>query len=140
MDIVTKSLLLSELVVNQLSNVPENNKLGYNDMKRLAKYLPNSIFEDKCCLWTGTNNKYINFYLNGRKISLHRLLYINYSDSLSDDEYLKFSCNNINTCCCIRHLIKIKYKNSIKVNDNKTTNNKKLDIDINDSDLFTINI
>ena len=112
------SELLTELLQKQLKNVPIDKKLRYADLKRLCKYLNVSIFDENICsLWKGyvTNTKniskgvYINFYFKGKKTSLHRLLYINFVDNLSVDEYLKFSCEHKGKCCNITHLKKFPY-------------------------------
>lgn len=111
--------LLKELITKQLNNVPIDKKLQYTDLKRLCKYVKGNIFDDnKCCLWSGyiTNSNsnikgtYINFYFKKKKAALHRLLYINFVDSLADDEYLKFNCHNKGKCCTIGHLRKFKYQ------------------------------
>ena len=52
-------------------------------------------------------NSYINFYFNGKKHALHRLLYINYIGELLDSEYIKFKCSNKGKCCNINHFYKI---------------------------------
>jgi len=120
-----KNDLLSEMINNQLNDVGTK-KLQYGDIKRLSTKLSTTIFDENVCsLWSGyiTNaNKidkgiYINFYFDGKKAILHRLLYTNFVGPLSKDEYLKFTCENKGKCCNIHHLKKFKY---IKKNiDNK---------------------
>lgn len=103
-----------ELLQNQRKDIPSDKKLLYNDLKRISKYLPNSIFNDDCSLWNGyiTNikgvneNQYINFYFKGKKHALHRLLYINFIGELNDNEYIKFKCINKGKCCNIYHFYK----------------------------------
>lgn len=125
-----KNNLLSELLTKQLSDLPTNKKLQYNDIKRLTKYLAATIFDENICsLWSGyvtnVNNIdkgiYINFYFKGKKAILHRLLYTNFVGILDDDEYLKFTCPNKGKCCNIHHLKKFKYikKQEIKVVEEK---------------------
>jgi hypothetical protein len=110
--------LLNELLQKQLKTVPGDKKFRYNDLKRLCKYITSSIFDDDVCsLWKGyvtnTNNVskgiYINFYFKGKKTALHRLLYINFVGPLTDDEYLKFSCEHKGKCCNVTHLKKFSY-------------------------------
>lgn len=110
--------LLKELMFRQLKNIPTDRRLQYQDLKRICKYIESSIFdENNCCSWNGyvTNanksNKgtYVNFYFRKKKAALHRLLYINFIGELSDDEYLKFNCENKGVCCNIRHIKKFKY-------------------------------
>ncbi len=123
--------LFIELLSNQVKNIPCNQRLQYDDLKRITKYIDSSIFDENlCCLWTGyitnakSNNKgtYINFYFRKKKVALHRLLYINYIGSLSKDEYLKFSCDNKGKCCNIHHMNKFRYQ---KVTEDTPVKEKK---------------
>jgi len=111
--------ILIELIQNQIKTVTNDKKLLYNDLRRISKYLSKSIFCNECSLWNGyvtmiKNDKkksYINFYFNGKKYSLHRLLYLNYIGNLDDSEYIKFSCENKGKCCTINHF----YKNNKEI-------------------------
>lgn len=112
--------LFDELVVNQLKVVPKNCRLQCDDLKRLSKYISTSIFDkNECSLWSGyiTNVKhinkgnYVNFFFQKKKVALHRLLYVNFVDTLGKDEYLKFSCSNKGKCCNIHHFSKFKFFN-----------------------------
>lgn len=104
-------------------------------MKRICKYINNSIFdEDECCLWNGyiTNinntNKgtYVNFYFRNKKVALHRLLYSNFVAPLSSSEYLKFNCNNKGICCNVNHYEKYKYSKITDIKrDKRKRENKK---------------
>lgn len=114
--------IFKELVNNQLPNVPNQWKLGINDMKRICKYIDTSIFDkDTCCIWNGyitnmnNSNKgtYVNFYFKNKKVALHRLLYSNFVAPLDSSEYLKFNCENKGICCNINHYEKYKYSKSI---------------------------
>ncbi len=125
--------ILKELLNRQRKNICASKKLLFNDIKRISKFLSDSIFdENKCSLWTGyiTNEKnqskgtYINFYFNKKKIALHRLLFINFIGEISNDEYIKFSCDNKGKCCNIHHMKKYTYNKAIEENKNK---DKKLD-------------
>ena len=122
---------------DKVSSIPSNKKLYIHDMKRICKNLNKSIFnKDECCIWNGyiTNlnktNKgtYVNFYFRNKKTALHRLLYINYVDDLSSDEYIKFNCDNKGACCNVNHLKKYVY-NKIETEEeiNKTIQKKELD-------------
>jgi hypothetical protein len=121
MNIKNKNNLMSDLVSNQLKNIPSDKKLSYSDLIRICKYLDNSIFEKKCTLWNGyvtsikhdDKNVYINFYFNGKKYALHRLLYINFVGELADSEYIKFKCANKGRCCNINHIYKINKTDNI---------------------------
>jgi len=128
--------LLNELLKKQLKKVPSDKKLCYRDMKRICQYIKTSIFDENVCsIWSGyvtnvnnaTKGVYINLYFRGKKTALHRLLYCNFVDSLDDDEYLKFICENKGKCCNIMHLKKFKYikkKESVEVVENADNENK----------------
>tara|TARA_A100001015_G_scaffold120828_1_gene133946 strand:+ start:582 stop:959 length:378 start_codon:yes stop_codon:yes gene_type:complete len=98
----------------QLDNVNKNKKLKENDLIRITKFTDKCLFGNECVLWKGyvTNNKskYINFYFNGSKTALHRLLYLNYIGNIYDNTYLSYKCQNPGICCNINHLI-VKKKN-----------------------------
>lgn len=112
-----KERFIVEMLEKQQNNINYKNKLHYNDMKRISKYINQSIFHPtECCIWNGyitniTNNKgiYINFFFNCKKVALHRLLYINFIENLSNEDYIKFLCPNKGKCCNINHMKKFKY-------------------------------
>jgi hypothetical protein len=121
------------MINKQLKNVDASKKFKLNDIHRICKYVNSSIFtKDACCVWTGyITNKYnlvkgtyINFYFKNKKLALHRLLYINFVGPLTNEEYIKFTCNNKGICCNINHLKKYKY--------NKKPNNNANDLENND--------
>jgi len=125
-----KIFFFNELLKKQIIGISSDKKLNYNDIKRISKFIKSSIFDKKkCSIWNGyitnenNNSKgtYINFYFNKKKIALHRLLYINYIGILSDNEYLKYSCENKGKCCNINHMNKYTY-NNIKPNLNQENN------------------
>ncbi len=139
---IDTNVILKELLNNQLKNISIQNKLKFNDIKRISKFLTSSIFDkNNCSLWNGyvtnENNNfkgtYINFYYNKKKIALHRLLYENYVDLVNEDDYIKFTCVNKGKCCNINHLKKFSYnKNDIVVNNNQNLdNNIKINLDKN---------
>ena len=101
-------------------------------MKRIIKYTGISIFnKNQCVPWSGfvTTNKgkYINFYFNGKKTALHRLLYTNYIGSIYDNQYLNFTCELNGECCNINHM-KIKKSNN---NEKKIIKNSDYIINFN---------
>jgi hypothetical protein len=68
-----KNNFFKELLTKQLKNICASKKLLFSDIKRISKFLSDTIFdENKCSLWNGyiTNEKnqskgtYINFYFN----------------------------------------------------------------------------
>jgi hypothetical protein len=110
--------IFRELVSKQIKNIASNKRLQINDIKRIAKKINTSVFdENKCATWNGyitnINNQskgtYVNFYFRQKKVALHRLLYLNFVGDLSEDEYLKFNCENKGKCCNIHHMNKFKY-------------------------------
>jgi hypothetical protein len=108
-----ENLLLKNLIKNQIKDIDLTKKFTLSDIRRLTNNLNDDIFGDNCVLWNGpilnSNNKdYISFFIQGKKYSLNRLLYINYKENLKSNEYLKYSCENNGKCCTINHLIKIK--------------------------------
>ncbi len=108
--------LLINIAVNSIrESCPDNKKLSIKDITRIYKKSGNFLNSQECVLWKGyiTSNKieYINFYFNGTKIALHRLLFINFKGHIGDNDYLEYTCNNKGKCCNIKHIIK---KNKIK--------------------------
>jgi hypothetical protein len=114
--------LLKEMLEMQIKNVNSEDELSYEEMKRICKYINKSIFGDECSLWQGyiTNmNKshkgtYINFHFRGEKTALHRLLYKNFRGPLSNDDYVKYKCENKGMCCNVNHYKKYRYTNKKK--------------------------
>ena len=112
---------LIEMIKKQRKSIEINNKLYLKDMQRICENIDTSLFnKDECCIWNGSktekvNNKgyYINFYFNKKKMSLHRILYLNYIDDLKKNEYLKFNCSNKGICCNINHFNKTKKTSTI---------------------------
>ncbi len=108
--IINKTIVYQELITKQRKELHNNKKLSLNDIKRISNSLSNSIFTDECSLWSGyihsVNDKsvYINFFYNGKKQALNRLLYYNFVDDLNPNEYLKYSCENKGKCCSINHI------------------------------------
>lgn len=128
---INNNQLFKELIQKQRKDVPMDKRLQLNDLKRICKYIDTSIFNsDECCLWNGyitninnaTKGTYINFYFKKKKVALHRLLYCNFVDTLTSEEYLKFNCENKGMCCNINHLKRFKYQ---KKTTNTTVKNVK---------------
>ncbi len=123
-EIYTKNDILTEMIKNQRKLIPEEKKLYMQDMRRIVKFIPNSIFTDTCCCWQGyitnKNDKkkgtYINFYYKEKKRALHRLLFINFKDELKEDEYIRFKCPNKGTCCSVNCMYKIKINKTLDTN------------------------
>jgi|SaaInlStandDraft_5_1057022.scaffolds.fasta_scaffold02377_3 hypothetical protein len=114
-----------ELLNKQKKDV-KNNKLEYNDLKKISNKLDKSIFEkDTCSLWNGSyieinENIYINFYYNGKKKSIQRLLYENYIGDNLNSQYINYLCLNKGLCCNINHFnIKKKKEQTVKKSNKK---------------------
>lgn len=131
--------ILIELIKTQKKNINVTKKLLLNDLKRISKYLTNSVFGVECSLWTGyvtvikndEKNSYVNFYYCGKKYALHRLLYQNFIGELLDSEYIKFKCPNKGKCCNINHFYKINKDDNISTEqkNEKITTNTELNSD-----------
>ena len=108
----------------QLSNVCNSKKLKENDLNRIIKYTDKCLFSNECVIWKGyvTNNKstYVNFYFNGKKTALHRLLYLNFIGNIYDNTYLSYNCENPGICCNINHLCIKKNKKVNKIINKNT--------------------
>lgn len=113
---MNKTIIFQELIQNQRKNIISDKKLSLSDLKRISLYLTNSIFTNNCSLWDGyvteikNNNAFVNFFFNGKKQALHRLLYNNFVNDINENEYLKFNCENKGKCCTISHIILLKDK------------------------------
>lgn len=142
----SRSDLLQEMIKKQIKSTPINKKLSYGDMKRLVKYIEQPIFKkDGCCLWKGyvTNSnaknkvQYINFYFQGRKTALHRILYSNFVSLIKEDEFLRFTCPNRGKCCNVNHMEKHKY---LTKNEDSEESENEEDDDESTFDDFSISL
>ena len=132
--ISNKNNYLLEMIRNQRKDIPYNLRLYLNDLKRIIDFIPCSIFSNECCPWTGyitnlNNDKkgtYVNFYYKKKKRALHRLLFINFKDSLEMNEYVRFKCNHKGYCCSINCMYKVKYNNNKRMNNEKKVENVKI--------------
>lgn len=136
-----KNDLLCELCSNQRDDINENYKLEIGDLARFTKGIDKSIFNsDECVLWKDYEDfednekpKYVNFYLKKKKLSLHRILYINFIDCLEKNSYLKYTCDNQGICCNLKHIIKTSDKNKKEeAKEENEEEGKKLIIDFDD--------
>lgn len=115
-----KDNILANLI-NKQRDIQQDKKLTFSDLKRLSSNLNNDIFGTECSIWNGyitnLNNEkkcYISFFFKSKKVALHRLLYINFINDLSDNDYLKFTCENKGKCCTLSHLNKFCLETSNK--------------------------
>ena len=133
---MNKTIIYQELIKNQRKNINNDKKLSLSDLKRISTYLSNSIFTNNCSLWEGYvgfnkiketesnteiikikdyNNAFVNFFFNGKKQALHRILYNNFINNINENEYLKFTCENKGKCCSINHIVLLKEKIENKI-------------------------
>ncbi len=134
----SKTDILNELINKQRKDVYYAKKLTYRDLNRIVKYVDKSLFGEECCIWKGyisclgkdLNNFYINFFFKDKKVGLHRLLYSNYVGNIDNNEYVRFSCENIGKCCNINHFIK--YSTNDNNDDEQIQENNLDDNDEND--------
>ena len=124
--------IFEELLSNQLDNIDKHYKLDYDDMKRLSKYLYESpLKQAKCCFWKYSiirkklNNTKIYFYFNKKKVTVIRILYMNFIGPLKRNEYINYLCNNKDICVNTGHLKKRVYKEVKKANNIYKKKNKK---------------
>ena len=129
---ISKNKILVELINNQNEGIENKKKLDVKSLQRISRNIEDSIFGDKCIIWQGyityiesTNVHYINFFFNGKKHALHRLLYLNFIGDLKSNEYLKYSCPNKGKCCNINHIYKINSKKTLDLKK-KTSENSKM--------------
>lgn len=129
---ISKNKILVELINNQIDDIDNKKKLDVRSLQRISRNIDNSIFGDKCVIWQGyityiesTNVHYVNFFFDGKKHALHRLLYLNFIGEVKANEYLKYSCNNKGKCCNINHIYKINSKKTLDFEKkNQLENNK----------------
>ncbi len=120
---ISKNKILVEMINNQLEDIDNTKRLDVKSLQRISRNIDGSIFGDECILWQGyityiesTNVHYINFFFNGKKHAIHRLLYLNFIGEVNANEYLKYSCPNKGKCCNINHIYKINSKKSLDLN------------------------
>lgn len=114
--------IYNEMIEKQLPNIIVN-KLSINDINRISNKVNDSIFNNNCVIYNGicyknNNNYYIPFYYNYKKISLTRLLYINYIQPLNSNINIKYTCCNKGKCCCLNHMKLSKQNNINNINTN----------------------
>lgn len=112
----------------QISNIDPFWKLDDKDKMRISKKIKTSPFdENHCCLYIKNKKKkrpissvngFINFYINGGKWPLHRILYMNYNGPLTTNEKIRFICEN-KSCCNINHFQKIIHNTRSKKKSNE---------------------
>ena len=103
--------MVDTLISLQRARCPVDKLLSEKDLNRIIARTGGIMNNtNECILWDGyiTHNKidYINFYFNGKKCALHRLLYINFRGKLNENDYLYYTCNNKGKCCNINHFSK----------------------------------
>jgi hypothetical protein len=128
---ISKNKILVELINNQLDDIENKKRLDVKSLQRISRNIEDSLFGDKCVIWQGyityiesTNVHYVNFFFNGKKHALHRLLYLNFIGDVKSNEYLKYSCPNKGKCCNINHIYKINSKKTLDLEKNTSENSE----------------
>jgi len=128
---ISKNKILVELINNQNDEIENKKRLDVKSLQRISRNIEDSIFGDKCVIWQGyityiesTNVHYVNFFFNGKKHALHRLLYLNFIGDVKSNEYLKYSCPNKGKCCNINHIYKINSKKTLDLKKNTSKNSE----------------
>lgn len=129
---ISKNKILVELINNQLDDIENKKRLDVKSLQRISRNIEGSLFGDECIIWQGyityiesTNVHYVNFFFNGKKHALHRLLYLNFIGDVKSNEYLKYSCPNKGKCCNINHIYKINSKKTLDLKKNTSENSEK---------------
>ena len=124
--------MVDKLINLQRVSCPSDKLLSEKDLRRIYARTGGIMNDNnECIIWKGyiTHNKidYINFYFNGRKCALHRILYINFKGKLNDNDYLEYICpdkSNKGKCCNINHIVKKRNIKNLLINlPNSSSNN-----------------
>ena len=95
---------LNQLYRNQLKDVKkfENyGRMNFSEIQRLQRYFDGDIFQFcDCCLLKKKSN---TFAYSGKKVSIHKLLFHNYIDSLKNKKHIVFFCDNRSRCVNTNH-------------------------------------
>lgn len=103
----------------QLSNINSEYYIDKENFLRLNKFINKNILGNKCCLCV-YKKKPNNYYtLNGKRQSLHRLLYINLVSPLNRQNYLIKECDTLKCCNPFHYKMK-----TYKIKQNIYTINK----------------
>ena len=115
-----------KLLSKQLSAIQIDKKLNLNDLRRIAKYVKGDIFGEECCKWTGKMSwpNELQIYLNGTRVNLQRLLYINFVSPLTSNQFLKRNCSLGKRCICLAHMKATRFK--VEKSDEIPTNLEKI--------------
>jgi hypothetical protein len=127
---------INEMMDRQIPNIPKPWKLHKKDIERIVDKTNGSIFDPvNCCLWQkkGQCDKkqkpnYINFFLNNKKIALHRILHSNFISVLTNEEYIKYTCPNNGICININHIEKKFYSGSYSRQSKASTSSEEFTV------------
>lgn len=101
---------LIQMKRNQRKNILTVGKYGkmtFDDIKRIERHLRGDIFSDVCCFYMGEIKKnYATISYKNYKVSVQKLLYINYINDLNESDKLILKCENNGICCSLKHIIK----------------------------------
>ena len=99
---------LNQLIKKQRRDIRKSGnyaKMSFKDLKRLDSYVQGDMFGDDCCRYCGELKKNTAiFSFKGKKVSLHRLLYHNFTDHIIRSDIVKFVCPNHGLCANVNHI------------------------------------
>lgn len=100
---------LIDMVSNQRKDIKPSggyDRITFKQLRRIDLNLRGNIFGTDCVLWANEadkHKKYIGITFNGKKVSLLRLLYLNYIDDIDQKDFIYYLCENRGKCCCLNH-------------------------------------
>jgi hypothetical protein len=133
--------IINEILEKQLDIIDEKKKLTYKDILKILTKIDSESFindDNKCVLWCKTSNTIKIDNDKKRRNIVQRILYQNFvNNDLERSEFIKYKCNNRQTCCNINHLYKTRKSDRViylqtRLNKRKTHILKKSSI----NDLF----
>jgi len=98
---------LRDLIKKQRKDIYERgnySRMNFVELKRLDKYCDGYIFGESCIRFTGALKGGVPiFSFRSNKVSLHRLLYHNYTGSICRSDIITLECPN-KICINVLHI------------------------------------
>lgn len=97
---------------NQRKNITpigSYDSMNFFECLRINRFIRNAnIFSDNCIVFDNKNKKnnknYISVSYNGKKVSLLKLLYINFVDDIPENKHIKYLCDHGGLCLSLKHI------------------------------------